>query len=224
MDKNLKKSTLGAKALRLKEVKAYYKLKSERKFADHLGIPPTTLSSWYKRNMFDADIIFAKCGQINLDWLLTGEGDMLRSNMRVTDDRGGYTAGSMQARIPLIAIESFAKLGEEKPEIPDNAWYVVPAFNGADFLTTVSGNSMYPNYIAGDIIACKKLETENNFFQWNKVYVLDTNQGALLKRVNESERADHILLVSDNPDYKPFELHRSKIKAIAIVVGIIRPE
>ena len=61
------------------------------------------------------------------------------------------------------------------------------------------------------------------FFQWNKVYVLDTEQGALIKRIKKGSEG-HILIVSDNKDYEPVELHLSKIHAIAIVVGVIRLE
>ena len=35
---------------------------------------------------------------------------------------------------------------------------------------------------------------------------------------------DHILLVSDNPDYKPFEIPTSEIFGVAIVNGLIRVE
>lgn len=67
-------------------------------------------------------------------------------------------------------------------------------------------------------MACKKLANDT-FFQWNKVYVLDTDQGALIKRINEGRDEDHVLVVS-----APFQLDRSHITAIAIVMGVIRLE
>jgi len=62
------------------------------------------------------------------------------------------------------------------------------------------------------------------FFQWNKVYVLDTTQGPIIKRVAKSESPDHISIVSDNEKYQPFELHRKEIRSLAIVLGVIRLE
>ena len=40
---------------------------------------------------------------------------------------------------------------------------------------------MQPKYNSGDLVACRVVPL-GTFFQWNKVYVLDTEQGALIKR------------------------------------------
>ena len=102
--------------------------------------------------------------------------------------------------------------------------YVIPAFKNAEFLIQVKGSSMIPKYNSGDIVACKKLPLDGLFFQWNKVYVLDTIQGALIKRVKAGSDANHLLIVSDNERYEPFELHISQIHSVAIVIGVIRLE
>ena len=102
--------------------------------------------------------------------------------------------------------------------------YVVPAFSGADFLMPVKGNSMTPTYISGDIVACQRVPMAGLFFQWNKPYVLDTNQGALIKRIKPGSDPQHVLIVSDNTDYDPYELSYEDIYAVALVIGIIRLE
>ena len=83
---------------------------------------------------------------------------------------------------------------------------------------------MEPTFRSGDIVACRRVALSNIFFQWNKVYVLDTDQGPLIKRIRRAKDNDHILIVSDNQDYEPFELHLSQLHAICLVVGMIRPE
>jgi phage repressor protein C with HTH and peptisase S24 domain len=105
----------------------------------------------------------------------------------------------------------------------DNS-YFIPDFKGADFMIRVKGDSMYPRYNSGDIVACKKLNIRDIFFQWNKVYILDTEQGAILKRISKANDQDKVLVVSDNEAYAPFELKLSQIHGVAIVVGVIRPE
>ncbi|WP_073489355.1 MULTISPECIES: hypothetical protein [unclassified Flavobacterium] len=55
----------------------------------------------------------------------------------------------------------------------NDAPFLVPAFEGADYLINIIGSSMYPNYNNGDIAACRHLLLDT-FFQWNKVYVLNT--------------------------------------------------
>ena len=88
----------------------------------------------------------------------------------------------------------------------------------------VKGVSMQPTYLSGDIVACQRVHLSDIFFQWNKTYVLDTAQGALIKRVKPGKDDSHILIVSDNTQYDPFELSRSDIHAVALVIGLIRLE
>lgn len=128
--------------------------------------------------------------------------------------------------IPLIPIEAMAgALTCEQTVLEyECERYVVPAFKGADFLIPVKGSSMYPKYSSGDIVACQRVAMSDLFFQWNKVYVIDTNQGALIKRIKPGSDKNHILIVSDNEKYDPFELPISAIHAVALVIGVIRLE
>lgn len=130
--------------------------------------------------------------------------------------------------IPLIPIEAMAGFGAGDIQVMDyeTSSYRVPEFTElkADFMIRVKGSSMYPKYSSGDLVACKKLYLSDIFFQWNKVYVLDTAQGAIIKRVKKGTDKEHILLVSENPNYDPFELHLSQVNALALVVGVIRLE
>ncbi len=128
--------------------------------------------------------------------------------------------------IPLIPVDAMAGYMKGEMQVLEHECerYVVPAFKEAEFLITVKGSSMYPKYNSGDIVACKKLPLTDLFFQWNKVYVLDTVQGALIKRVKKTADPDHILICSDNEKYEPFELHKSQINSIALVIGVIRLE
>lgn len=128
--------------------------------------------------------------------------------------------------IPLIPISAMAGAftGEQTILEYECERFIVPTFKGAEFLINVRGSSMYPKYNSGDIVACKRVPMEGIFFQWNKVYVLDTDQGPLIKRIKPGSDKDHILIISDNPSYEPFELHLSRIHNVALVLGVIRLE
>lgn len=129
--------------------------------------------------------------------------------------------------IPLVSQEAAAGFGSEnfaitEQDIKDR--YVIPDFNGIDFMIRVKGSSMYPKYSSGDIIACRKL-TDRNFIQWNKPHLVATrDQGILVKRLKRSEKVGFLLAVSDNKDYDPFDIPENEITGIAIVVGVIRLE
>lgn len=156
------------------------------------------------------------------NWLLTGEGAMLKGE----DLPVAHQTTSPKEGIPLIPLSAMAGAltGEQTVLEYECERYVVPAFNGADFLIPVKGNSMTPTYVSGDIVACQRVPMTDLFFQWNKPYVLDTAQGALIKRIKPGSDKEHVLIVSDNEEYDPFELPYSEIHAVAMVIGIIRLE
>ena len=67
------------KSLILNEIKNHLDIKTNKGFAEFLEIKATTLSMWYKRNTFDIELIFNKCEYLNPEWLLTGKGNMLKT-------------------------------------------------------------------------------------------------------------------------------------------------
>lgn len=156
---------------------------------------------------------------ISPNWLLTGNGDMLRNTTELTPTKDG-------TGIPLIPVEAMAGCftGSQTVLLQECDHYVVPAFKNADFLIYVRGDSMQPRYYSGDMVACKMLSPTDLFFQWGKVYVLDTDQGALIKKVEQGTDDETITLVSENENYKPFQIPRRAVYHIAIVMGLIRTE
>ena len=159
-------------------------------------------------------------------WLLTGKGPMLLDDVKEHTGAPATKATSPSEGIPLIPFSAMAGAltGEQTALDYECERYVVPAFKDADFLMQVKGVSMQPTYLSGDIVACQRVHLSDIFFQWNKTYVLDTAQGALIKRVKPGKDDSHILIVSDNTQYDPFELSRSDIHAVALVIGLIRLE
>lgn len=159
---------------------------------------------------------------VSIDWLIAGVGTMFKK-----DDLPKATPSNQSNNgIPLIPLSAMAGALTDEASILEYECerYIVPAFKGADFLIPIKGNSMYPTYLSGDIVACQKIPLKSLFFQWNKPYVLDTKQGALIKRIKPGSDKDHILIVSDNKEYDPFELPCSEINAVALVLGLIRME
>lgn len=161
--------------------------------------------------------------EINPSWLLTGEGEMLRTAI---DDTSSVPDGrQMDNAIPLIPMDAFAGYPPQQySDLPVEDYYHVAEFSRADFLIRVKGDSMTPKLNGGDIVACKKVY-ERLFFQWHRIYVIYTNsQGVMIKRVEQSERDGCIRLVSDNPSYQPFDIPESDIADIALVMGAITLE
>lgn len=165
--------------------------------------------------------------QLNLNWLITGKGSMIISTQNKDSNELpiAHHTDSKEG-IPLIPINAMARAFTEDQQIMEYECerFIIPSFKGADFLIGVKGSSMYPRYNSGDIVACKRLNLQDIFFQWNKVYVLDTDQGPLIKRIKPGTDKGHVTIVSDNKEYEPFELAIDHIYHVALVIGVIRVE
>ena len=166
-------------------------------------------------------MIVGNYSDLNHTWLLTGEGSMLKDDPKPVACHTDTTGG-----IPLIPFSAMAGAlrGEQTALEYECERYIIPAFRNADFLMHISGDSMVPTFRSGDIVACQRVPLAGLFFQWNKPYILDTDQGAIIKRINPGSDKQHVLICSDNKDYGAFELEYSQIHAVALVLGIIRLE
>ncbi len=192
---------------------------SKTALADSLGVKPAKFSEILNGRMMagtDMMSILTDTYDISAEWLLTGNGSIYRSDEASTEI-------SNIKQIPLIPTEAFAGYGEYTyDDMPIEEYYAIQEFDHADFLIRIKGDSMSPKYNGGDVIACK-LVKEVTFWQWHRVYAICTrNQGVLIKRVEEyPQNRSFITLVSENPVYKPFELHEDEIVSVALVLGAI---
>lgn len=64
----------------LDRLKIAVNVSSDSELANALGVSKSTISNWKNRKSIDYDLVFSFCEHINLDWLLTGRGDMIKSN------------------------------------------------------------------------------------------------------------------------------------------------
>lgn len=213
----------------------HYTKGNKAQFAKLLGVSAQTISAWIARNTFDAELIYAKCRYVDSSWLLTGEGAMLQETENNNAPTPKHTVeiahqvphGSSEG-IPLIPLDAVAGFPAESGggvRLEDCERYVIPEFEnkGANFLIRVSGDSMVPLYYSGDLLACRKI-TDIRFFQWGTIYVLETSQGVIVKRVQERlDHADSILCVSENSSvHHPFLLPRDDIRSLSTIVGLVR--
>ena len=96
---------------------------------------------------------------------------------------------------------------------------VIPTFPRYDFTMPIHGDSMVPEFHSGDEVACRFIR-EKAFLQWGRVHVLDTRDGAVLKRIYEVP--DGILCKSNNPANPDFVVPKEDILQMALVVGMLR--
>lgn len=186
----------------------------------------------------DAAVEIANYLDVSTSWLLAEEGDMIKTNpneildsmrgaVRLPSDTIDEAKIKMQElmdhavlnTVPLLPISAQAgTLNDFVVSIKgSDAERIISPIKGADFAITVSGDSMAPEYPNGSQILIKKIN-ENSFIEWGKVYVLDTNNGVVVKILNEIENAPNYLLCtsinSDQTRYAPFRVPRADILGV----------
>ena len=191
-----------------------YKRMSRRGFAISIGASGAFVNNISKGigNEY-VDSIKTKYPDLNMAWLLTGEGDML-------NDAESTMVLNLVPLLPVSAqggslndfVMSVKKEDCEK---------IVSPIRGADFAVTVSGESMSPEYPSGSKVLIKKID-EKAFIEWGRCYVLDTCNGTVIKKLAAPVENDPkfgkdyvtCLSVNPNPMYSPFRVPMCDIYGI----------
>ena len=226
----------------LDRLKTALSMSSDKDLGEALGVSKAAISNWRKRNSIDFERVFSICEHINIDWLMTGEGNMLRSDsseapvdlsssLPISSKSHNATRKSEAPKgaIPLVsekAVGGFYNSDFNISEYDIKGYYVIPKFRhlGINFMIEVSGDSMIPRFYPGDIIACSIISNPN-FIQWNKCHLIATReQGLIIKRLMPGDAKDCLKAVSDNKDYPPFDIPKDEICGLARIVGTIHLE
>ena len=147
---------------------------------------------------------------LNRTWLLTGEGEMLTGDQTIQS--------STESDIHLIPLLPVSAQGGSFNDFvvsikESSCEKIISPIKGADYAMSVSGESMAPEYPSGSQILIKRID-EKAFIDWGRVYVLDTCNGTVIKRLFPSDTADKVLCKSINPEFPPFEVSLSDVYAV----------
>lgn len=236
MDKSLINKRFNEAIFYLLE-KGYAETKFE--ISNKLFITPTKLSETLSGRLNVSAELVARLAQnykqISLEWIMLGEGLMEKNDpiveLSTMADVYQYCKDrekDMEQTLPLLpmsAVAGWNGVDVDGIEINRCDQMVVPYLveAGAEFLIRITGNSMYPTYANGDILACRKVRESRNI-QWGKVYVLDSEEGPMVKRIQPSDDEECIVCHSDNPNFAPFMLRKTEIRSLALVIGSIQVE
>lgn len=99
-------------------------------------------------------------------------------------------------------------------------------FNDCDAYVPVTGDSMYPKYCAGEIVAVKRIMNFNALL-WGETHLVITNDNAnnyrTIKDIHPHEDDSKIILRSSNPNYRgDTVVSKEDVLSIYIVKGRIK--
>lgn len=210
-----------------------YKGITKYKFCNDLGFSNKFLDNSSNMGTDKACKILHHYPEINSEWLLTGNGPMIKEDdtsvMIMKNDRKTVDSIHMSQEIPLYDLEAVAGLRElfnsgEPQRVLDTI--KIPNLPKCDGAISVTGDSMYPLLKSGDIVLYKETEFENIFF--GEMYLLsvklnDWEEYITVKYVQKSDQGtEYVKLVSQNSHHQPKDIHISKISALALIKASIR--
>lgn len=175
--------------------------------------------------------ISAAFPDLNIKWLLTGEGDMLIGST----NNGNDIAISSGKVIPYYDAEVAAGTNYEM-EMAQTAPVGMIEIGGllkdSEFAMRVYGNSMVPNYPAGCVIGLRQYN--EHFIEPGTVYVIETEENRFLKRLYYSKDKKAFRCMSDNHMkhetgpmegehfYPEFEIPFEDVRRLLRVTGVVK--
>lgn len=183
---------------------------------------------------------------LNRDWLLFGEGPMLRSQgqtqvihgennsaVQMGGTNNTYNAASLpvvstEAVRPIVPAELYKRpntdvydeiVVKRAPNVEYAQFF--SNFSDYDMYMRVQGDSMSPNFFRGDMLALSSMKA--TYILNGTIYVLDTKSYGLVLRV-VIDRGEHYEchVVGDESRYAPFNIPKDDVIRIYQVMGLIR--
>lgn len=87
---------------------------------------------------------------------------------------------------------------------------IISPLKHTEFAITVYGDSMAPEFESGSQVHIMRVD-EKAFLEWGKVYVLDTCNGTVLKKIFKTDKENVIRCSSINKEYEDFEVNTQDI-------------
>ena len=165
--------------------------------------------------------------ELSVDWLLLGKGEMLKSDNVKVDDVNFCLPEADTIFVRIVDNETVFEfvVGKELCRIDLRSCkqvYSLPrsSCGNVDFMIKIQGLSMFPGYNNGDFALCS-IVPSLSVIQWGRCYMIVVKgMGILAKRLLPSEKGDDfIMLSSDNENFKPFDVARSEVMFLALVIG-----
>lgn len=189
---------------------------SKAEFGRRIGVSGAYITSMRKSIQPDKlKLISEEFPDLNRDWLLYGEGEMLKS-----DDMGtaeiSYTDG-----VPYYDEDFVLGFNEIGFPFSENPQFLVrmPKYQNATLWCNATGDSMEPEINSGDVVALQLIE-DHSFLMYGDVYAIVTTNGLrTIKRLGKSDDANCYRLIPTNRDYDDQDIPKSMILRVFRVLG-----
>lgn len=171
---------------------------------------------------------------LNIDWLITGRGEMLRGKLSEPSDiQKNYFAESPNNQsiinyeykgAPYYNVDfigGFDIVMNDQTINPDYYINFAPYNKPGVIWCNITGHSMEPELNNGDFIAMKEMTGPIEYLPYGEIYGIVTDDYRTVKRLRMSDREGFIRLIPTNksPEYGEQEIPISMIRKVFAVLG-----
>lgn len=212
---------------------------SKAEFARALNISPQTITNWMNRGISKEGltIIQKAFPNISSEWLLTGEGEMLRKKPQnevenlSPEEQLQLNSAIQEGKVtyvPLVNIDSVG--GVHSPNVLSSSEQYIermipfPDARPGDVAILQSGNSMSPTIPAGAILQIRRVDGWREYFGYGSDFVLWlTDERRITKQVlkYDADPKNYVTCHSYNPESADEELPKSMIKEVWKIINVL---
>lgn len=220
-------------------------------FAKNIGVDTANLNKMVKGQQSitkkTVQKIISAYPQVSEEWLLTGEGTMLKGqqpqqynspNAVIGNNNVVQSNNTYGSKIPNVITEkktaplvpiSLAKRENvdlykvmREPNLQAEHITRVNSFAELDFYYSVSDDSMRPDFKCGDILALRAID-EGSYIINGNIYVLDTiSYGLILRVIKQRGDMYECSTLQDTDRYEPFNVPITDVFRVYNIKGLLR--
>lgn len=173
--------------------------------------------------------ILHSCVDLDANWLLTGQGQMLKSTVPAVTNHTTDAATPGEQMIPVFELPKATSLATFFTKLPNPVEHLyIPNLPKADGAVVMRGETMRPALNGGDIAVYKTMRNRRENILFGQMYLLsfvaDDEEHIVIKYIQPSENKDNIKLVSANNYFGPLDIPFDSIQAMAMIKASIRYE
>ena len=213
---------------------------SVREFERAIGVSSSTIT--HVKDNLSAKLkerISANFQQLNMDWLLTGRGEMLKQEEnaeKTQNKRRESTEAPSRRRIPLYSdITSVGGYNDQIAEVDKAAAAATEWIDAGDWFPEATaairpyGDSMV-EYPAGSILVLKRVQDRRLLIN-GRNYVIETTEFRITKQL-QYDGGDYLMAYSSNPEtypdgrqiHSPIKIPLDTVRHIDLVLGCVQKE
>lgn len=181
--------------------------------------------------------ISENCPELNMDWLLTGEGDMLREEPHVSEVTEVKSLSNLKSKEvkkdeQMVNLYDFEASAGLRSLLDNNHANVIdsiriPNLPKCDGAIHIVGDSMYPLLKSGDIVLYKEMPVDMQHLFYGEMYlisyIIERDAYVVVKYINRSPQGEpYVTLVSQNPHHADRDIDFRTVNALALVKASIR--